>query len=295
MRSGSHIFDQRQLHLFSFAFGQCSITIRRQIRQFVIERNTSINSTTDCPISKTDWTLVIVNWTLCTTFGISKSFGQWAVSFITLVRMWEVPCQTAWNECRIVLKIGMPFFTHNVEVMLNDELKPNFAELLRTSANLSAPTAGWGAEFCSCVESRIGPHRTVFEACHLADNTGSTSCYRCRHYNETHRRVTCVKLATFSATFLATSSKSLENQDIPRWNRPRRTQIWPSFWPQTWPSRSISRSKDGERARGKSCWPICDLFAPKDSLPKWLAAARKPDLSRSSFKVKSEVKGRGTG
>ena len=37
--------------------------------------------------------------------------------------------------------------------------------------------------------SRIGPHRAVFEACHLADNTGSTSCYRCRHYNETHRRV----------------------------------------------------------------------------------------------------------
>ena len=63
------------IHLFPFAFGQCSITIRRQIRQFVIERNTSINSTTDCPISKTDWT-VIVNWTLCTTFGISKSFGQ---------------------------------------------------------------------------------------------------------------------------------------------------------------------------------------------------------------------------
>ena len=101
------------LHLFSFAFGQCSITIRRQIRQFVIERNTSINSTTDCPISKTDWTLVIVNWTLCTTFGISKSFGQWAVSFITLVRMWEVPCQTVWNECRIVLKI-----CHSLRTML---------------------------------------------------------------------------------------------------------------------------------------------------------------------------------
>ena len=101
------------IHLFSFAFGQCSITIRRQIRQFVIERNTSINSTTDCPISKTDWTLVIVNWTLCTTFGISKSFGQWAVSFITLVRMWEVPCQTVWNECRIVLKI-----CHSLRTML---------------------------------------------------------------------------------------------------------------------------------------------------------------------------------
>ena len=101
------------LHLFSFAFGQFSITIRRQIRQFVIERNTSINSTTDCPISKTDWTLLIVNWTLCTTFGISKSFGQWAVSFITLVRMWEVPCQTVWNECRIVLKI-----CHSLRTML---------------------------------------------------------------------------------------------------------------------------------------------------------------------------------
>ena len=94
-----------EIHLFSFVFGQCSITIRRQIRQFVIEQNTSTNSTTDCPISKTDWTLVIVNWTLCTTFGISKSFGQWAGSFITLVRMWEVYCETVWNECRIVLKI----------------------------------------------------------------------------------------------------------------------------------------------------------------------------------------------
>ena len=61
------------------------------------------------------------------------------------------------------------------------------------------------------------------------------------------------------------------------------------------PSRSNPSSKDGERARGKSYRPICDLFAPKDSLPKWLAAARKPELSRSSFKVKSEVKGRGTG
>ena len=36
----------------------------------------------------------------------------------------------------------MPFFTHNVEDMLNDELKPNFGDWLRTSANLSAPTLG---------------------------------------------------------------------------------------------------------------------------------------------------------
>ena len=37
------------------------------------------------------------------------------------------------------------------------------------------------------------------------------------------------------------------------------------------------------------------LLQKMASLPKWLAAARKPDLSRSSFKVKSELKGRGTG
>ena len=34
------------------------------------------------------------------------------------------------------------FHLHNVEDMLNDELKPNVGEKLRTSANLSAPTAG---------------------------------------------------------------------------------------------------------------------------------------------------------
>ena len=34
------------------------------------------------------------------------------------------------------------------------------------------------------------------------------------------------------------------------------------------PSRSNPRSNDGERARGKTYKPICDLFAPKDSLPK---------------------------
>ena len=36
----------------------------------------------------------------------------------------------------------MPFFTHNVEDMLNDELNPNFGDKLRRSANLSAPTLG---------------------------------------------------------------------------------------------------------------------------------------------------------
>ena len=45
------------------------------------------------------------------------------------------------------------FHLHNVEDMLNDELKPRVGEKLRTSANLSAPTAGWGAEFCSYVQT----------------------------------------------------------------------------------------------------------------------------------------------
>ena len=51
------------VHLFSFAFGQCSITIRRHIRQFVIEQNNSINSIRDWPMCKTDWTPVC-QWSL---------------------------------------------------------------------------------------------------------------------------------------------------------------------------------------------------------------------------------------
>ena len=47
----------------------------------------------------------------------------------------------------------MLFLTHNVEVTLNDELKPNVAEQLRSSANLSAPTAGSSAEFFSYVQT----------------------------------------------------------------------------------------------------------------------------------------------
>ena len=46
------------LHLFSFAFDQCSITIRRHIRQFVIKQNNSINSIRDWQLCKTDWTPV---------------------------------------------------------------------------------------------------------------------------------------------------------------------------------------------------------------------------------------------
>ena len=58
--------------------------------------------------------MVIVNWTLCITFGIFKLFGQWAVYFVTLTRVWNAPWRTAWNECRIVLKI-----CHSLRTMLN--------------------------------------------------------------------------------------------------------------------------------------------------------------------------------
>ena len=46
----------------------------------------------------------------------------------------------------------MLFLLHNA-VMLNNELKPNVGDLFRTFANLSAPTAGRGAEFCASVQT----------------------------------------------------------------------------------------------------------------------------------------------
>ena len=52
---------------------------------------------------------------------------------------------------------------------------------------------------------------------------------------------------------------------------------------QDHPSRSILRSYDGERVRGKSYQPTCDLFAPKYTLPQWLVAVSHS--SRTSFKL----------
>ena len=57
--------------------------------------------------------MVIVNWTLCIAFGIFKLFGQWAVYFVTLVRVWKASWRTVWNECLIVLKI-----CHSLRTML---------------------------------------------------------------------------------------------------------------------------------------------------------------------------------
>lgn len=49
----------------------------------------------------------------------------------------------------------MQFPAHNVEVSLNDALDPHVADLLCTSANLSAPTARKGVEFCPCVQTGL--------------------------------------------------------------------------------------------------------------------------------------------
>ena len=53
--------DLTRIHLFSFAFGLCSITIRRHIRQFVIEQNNSINFIRDWPLCKTEYGRQFVN------------------------------------------------------------------------------------------------------------------------------------------------------------------------------------------------------------------------------------------
>ena len=44
------------------------------------------------------------------------------------------------------------FYLHNVELLLNDEFKPNVDDLFCRSANRSARTTRRGSEFCSCVD-----------------------------------------------------------------------------------------------------------------------------------------------
>ena len=65
--------------------------------------------------------MVVVNWTLCITFGTFKLFGQWAVYFVTLVRVWKASWRTVWNECRIVLKI-----CHSLRTMLKISSRTNW-------------------------------------------------------------------------------------------------------------------------------------------------------------------------
>ena len=69
-----------KLHLSPLAFGQCSITVRRRIRHFVIQWNTSVNSITVCLICKTNWTRVR-QWSLwfqhCAKRSASPKLFRW--------------------------------------------------------------------------------------------------------------------------------------------------------------------------------------------------------------------------
>ena len=118
------------LHIFSFVFGQCSITIPRHIRQFVIEQNNSITSSgighcvkqigrqfvnghSKLNIVHTFRDLQIV-WPMSSLFRLVGSSVEGTL--------------TNRLECMPNCFEDMPFFTHNVEDMLNDELKPNFGD-----------------------------------------------------------------------------------------------------------------------------------------------------------------------
>ena len=165
----SHHFNSYLLHLFSFAFGQCSITIRRHIRQFVIEQNNAINFIRDWPLCKTHWTpvrqwsLVIVNWTLCITFGIFKLFGQWAVYFVTLVRVWKAPWRTVWNECRMFLKNS--HFYAQCWRYSQWRTETQFRRLVTHICQSLCTNSGRCAEFCSCVQTVLTIDHLELQKC----------------------------------------------------------------------------------------------------------------------------------
>ena len=70
--------------------------------------------------------MVRVNWTLCITFGIFILFGQWAVYVFRHIGSSVEGTLTNLLEWMPNCFADIPFFTHNVEGILNDELKPNF-------------------------------------------------------------------------------------------------------------------------------------------------------------------------
>ena len=122
--------------------------------------------------------MVIVNWTLCITFGIFILFGHWAVYFVTLVRVWKAPWRTGWNECRIVLQI-----CHSLRTMLKVCSMTNWNPIRRLATHICqslCTNSERCAEFCSCVQ-------TVLTICHLqlqkgvlpfdVTNVGSSTLY----------------------------------------------------------------------------------------------------------------------
>ena len=76
--------NSRLLHLFWLALGQCSITVRRRTRHFVIERNISKSSHSLSnlqDILDTGSPMVTVISALCLTFNISKTIWPFVGSF----------------------------------------------------------------------------------------------------------------------------------------------------------------------------------------------------------------------
>ena len=93
--------------------------------------------------------MVIVNSALCITIGISISFGQCEFEFDLSSSM--PGTLTNLSEQMSNCSTDVLFYLHNVELVLNDEFKPDVDDLFCRSANHSARTTRRGSEFCSCI------------------------------------------------------------------------------------------------------------------------------------------------
>ena len=88
------------------------------------------------------------------------------------------------------------------------------------------------------------------------------------------RSETCVKFATFSATFLATSSKSLENQDIGQTDHIEHKYDL-HFDLRLDLQGQIRGQRTGNGLEVKVTNRFCDPLAPKDSLPIMASRSQK--------------------
>ena len=95
--------------------------------------------------------MVSVNSALCISIGISILFGQWEFG---LDHSSTMPgTLTNLSEQMSNCFADVLFYLHNVELLLNEEFKPDVDNLFCRSANRSARTTRMGSEFCSCVET----------------------------------------------------------------------------------------------------------------------------------------------
>ena len=99
----------------------------------------------------TSSSMVSVNSALCITIGISILFDQRESG---LDHSSTMPGKlTSLSEQMSNCFADVLFYLHNVELLLNDEFKPDVDNLFCRSANRSARTTRMGSEFCSCVET----------------------------------------------------------------------------------------------------------------------------------------------